>query len=108
MLQTFTLRGEELQSSAMFWTYMFVALAVGSAVSWWAQIVALTVASERLVVRLRLLAFRNIVHQAVSWFDKECCSAGKLANRLARDAPSVKAVSHANSQHRIAVALWVQ
>lgn len=92
-LQTFTLRGEALHQSAVFWTCMFLVLATLSACSSWLQLTSLTWASERLVVRMRLLAFRNLLHQTVAWFDRDSCSPDKLANRLARDAPTVKAVS---------------
>lgn len=57
------------------------------------QLVAMTTAAEKLVMRMRLLAFQNICYQAVGWFDLESSSAGRLINRLARDAPLVKAVS---------------
>lgn len=90
---TFTLRGEELRKAAMFWTYMFLVLAVVSGFSFWLQLVAMTTAAEKLVMRMRLLAFKNICYQAVGWFDLESSSAGRLINRLARDAPLVKAAA---------------
>ncbi|XP_026274262.1 ATP-dependent translocase ABCB1-like isoform X2 [Frankliniella occidentalis] len=90
---TFTLRGEELREAALFWTYMFLVLAVASGFSFWLQLVAMTTAAEKLVMRMRLFAFKNICDQAVGWFDLESSSAGRLINRLARDAPLVKAAA---------------
>lgn len=37
-LQTFTLRGEALEKAALFWTYMFLVLAVVSGFSFWLQV----------------------------------------------------------------------
>ncbi|XP_034242655.1 ATP-dependent translocase ABCB1-like isoform X2 [Thrips palmi] len=90
---TFTLRGEALEKAALFWTYMFLVLAVVSGLSFWLQLVAMTTAAEKLVMRMRLLAFKNICYQAVGWFDLDSSSAGRLTNRLARDAPLVKAAA---------------
>ncbi|XP_065339675.1 ATP-dependent translocase ABCB1-like isoform X2 [Cloeon dipterum] len=90
---TFTLVGDELHAAAEFWTFMFLALAVGSAFSFWLQTVGMTSAAEKLLVRLRLMAFTNILRQAVGWFDLEQNSAGRLVTRLARDAPLVKGAS---------------
>lgn len=54
----------------------------------------MTYAAEKLVMRLRLLAFINILRQAVGWFDLEKNSAGMLITRLSRDAPLIKGVSN--------------
>lgn len=53
----------------------------------------LTFASEKLMMRLRTMAFTNILKQAVGWFDNNDSSPGHLTTKLARDAPVVKAVS---------------
>jgi len=45
-------------------------------------------------MRLRLSSFANVVRQPIGWFDKESNSPSRLATRLARDAPLVKAVSN--------------
>ncbi|KAG8222222.1 hypothetical protein J437_LFUL001420 [Ladona fulva] len=72
---------------------MFLVLAVLSGVSFWIQLVFMCTAAEKLVMRLRLIAFMNILRQPVGWFDLESHSSGKLITRLARDAPLVKAAS---------------
>ncbi|KAF4517428.1 hypothetical protein B566_EDAN005037 [Ephemera danica] len=84
---TFTLSGDALRSAAEFWSLMFLALALGSAFSFWLQTIGMTQAGEKLVLRLRLLAFMNILRQSAGWFDMDQNSAGKLTTRLARDAP---------------------
>jgi len=57
------------------------------------QVVAMTTAAEKLVMRIRLHAFANILRQSVGWFDLETFSPGRLVSRLARDAPVLKGVS---------------
>ena len=71
---------------------MFGVLAVGSGFAYWLQTVAMATAAEKLVMRLRLVAFDNVVRQHVGWFDSEDRSPGRLVTRLARDAPLIKAV----------------
>lgn len=95
-MQTFQLTGEELRQAAFFWSMMFLALAFGSGFAYWLQTVGMATAAEKLVLRLRLLAFDNIVRQAVGWFDLEEHSSGRLITRLARDAPLIKAVNSLN------------
>lgn len=45
------------------------------------------------MMRLRVMAFTNILKQAVGWFDNKDSCPGVLTTKLARDAPTVKAVS---------------
>ncbi|XP_059477144.1 ATP-dependent translocase ABCB1-like isoform X2 [Neocloeon triangulifer] len=96
---TFTLTGDALKAAAEFWTLMFLVLAIGSAYSFWLQTVGMTSAAEKLVMRLRLMAFVNILRQSIGWFDLEQNSAGKLITRLARDAPLVKGVATESVQN---------
>jgi len=44
------------------------------------------------MMRLRAMAFTNILRQSVGWFDNKDSSPGCLTTKLARDAPIVKAV----------------
>ncbi|GLH02052.1 Multidrug resistance protein homolog 65 [Gryllus bimaculatus] len=90
---TFTLTGEELYEAARFWSGMFCVLAVASGFSFWLQCTFMTCAAEKLVMRLRLKAFQNILTQAVGWFDMETSAPGRLITRLARDAPLIKSAS---------------
>ena len=56
------------------------------------QTVCVASAGEYLTMRLRLLSYTSIIRQPMGWFDKDSNSPGRLATRLARDAPIVKAV----------------
>ncbi|CAG2062270.1 unnamed protein product, partial [Timema podura] len=91
--QTFTLTGEQLKSAALFWTLMFIVLAIVSGLSMWLEVVCMASAAEKMVLRLRLEAFANILRQPVGWFDLETSSPGRLITRLARDAPLVKSAA---------------
>lgn len=53
----------------------------------------MTFAVETLVMRLRLMAFRNILRQPIGWFDLPLHTSGRLVSRLAKDAPLIKGVS---------------
>ncbi|CAJ0609886.1 unnamed protein product [Cylicocyclus nassatus] len=48
--------------------------------------------SEELILRYRVKAFRNILHQDAAYFDNPQHAPGRLITRLASDAPNVKAV----------------
>ncbi|XP_046678663.1 ATP-dependent translocase ABCB1-like isoform X2 [Homalodisca vitripennis] len=87
---TFTLQGQEMMEAAIFWSCMFLLLGVLAAASIWLEIVTMTLAVERLVMRLRVMAFHNILRQSVGWFDSARHSSGHLISRLARDAPLIK------------------
>ena len=71
---------------------MFVVLALGAGFSYFLQTMSMTSALEKLVKRLRVLAFSNILCQPVSWMDEDDSSPYKLCTKLARDAPLVKSV----------------
>jgi ABC-type multidrug transport system fused ATPase/permease subunit len=71
---------------------MFVVLAFGAGFSHWLQIISMTTACEKLVKRLRVLAFSNILRQPVGWMDQDDNAPYRLCVRLAREAPLVKSV----------------
>lgn len=50
-------------------------------------------AVEKLVARIRLMAFQNILRQPIGWFDIDKNAPGRLITGLARDAPMIKHVS---------------
>uniref|UniRef100_A0A1B6CUX9 ABC-type xenobiotic transporter n=1 Tax=Clastoptera arizonana TaxID=38151 RepID=A0A1B6CUX9_9HEMI len=87
---TFTLGKDDLQRMSLFWSLMFVALGIYGGASIAIQCYGVVVASEMLIMRVRLLAFSNILRQSISWFDLETNSCGKIITRLARDAPNIK------------------
>lgn len=55
--------------------------------------IGITTASEKLIMRVRVQSFENILRQPIFWFDLKSSSPGNLITRLARDAPLVKSVS---------------
>lgn len=55
--------------------------------------IGITNACEKLIMRMRVKAFENVLRQPVFWFDLKNSSPGNLITRLARDAPIVKSVS---------------
>jgi ABC-type multidrug transport system fused ATPase/permease subunit len=71
---------------------MLVLLAFGAGFTYWLHAICLTTACEKLVKRLRVLAFSNILRQPISWMDQDDNSPYKLCTQLARDAPLVKSV----------------
>ena len=50
----------------------------------------LAIAGEKLVVKVRIMAFRAMLHQEIGWFDDENNSVGVLTNRLATQAGAVR------------------
>ena len=71
----------------------FLLLAIGAGLVQFVSVSCLSLAGERLTARLRVKAFRAILRQEMSWFDKKSNSTGALASRLATDASEVKGVS---------------
>ncbi|XP_008178172.1 multidrug resistance protein 1A isoform X2 [Acyrthosiphon pisum] len=91
VFESLTLKGEALNREARFWSFMFVVLGIVSGLTIVCQTWLLTFASEKLMMRLRAMAFTNILRQSVGWFDNKDSSPGCLTTKLARDAPIVKA-----------------
>ncbi|XP_022171475.1 multidrug resistance protein 1B-like isoform X2 [Myzus persicae] len=91
VFESLTLKGEALKREARFWSFMFVVLGIIAGLTIVCQTWLLTFASEKLMMRLRAMAFTNILRQSVGWFDNKDSSPGCLTTKLARDAPIVKA-----------------
>lgn len=91
VFESLTLKGEELKKEARFWSFMFVLLGITAGSTIVCQTWLLTFASEKLMMRLRAMAFTNILRQSVGWFDNKDSNPGCLTTKLARDAPIVKA-----------------
>lgn len=70
----------------------FIAVGVLSAIIQLLANVFSSKASETLTQKLRLMAFRTVLHQDAAYFDNPQNTAGKIITRLATDAPNVKAV----------------
>ncbi|XP_025201296.1 multidrug resistance protein 1A-like isoform X2 [Melanaphis sacchari] len=87
---TFTLKGNDLLQEAAFWSKMFIILALLSGLAWWMQTFGFTHACEKLIMRMRIYAFENVLRQPVFWFDFKSSSPSVIINRLDREAPLVK------------------
>ena len=72
----------------------FVGLAVGTAFAATLQISMFGIASERLTMRLRKMAFSSILRQEIGWFDKTENSTGSLCSRLSSDAANIQGVCY--------------
>lgn len=55
--------------------------------------IGLTNACEKLIIRMRVQAFENVLRQPVYWFDFKSSSPSNLITILAKEAPLVKLVS---------------
>ena len=58
------------------------------------QSFAVTASGERLTTRLRVSAFKAMLHQTLGWHDEEENTTGSLSTLLSVDANSVKDVSN--------------
>ncbi|XP_050546689.1 ATP-dependent translocase ABCB1-like [Daktulosphaira vitifoliae] len=91
VFESLALTGEDLERESIFWSLMFVLIGVLSGITIFCQVWCFTFASEKLMMRMRSIAFLNILRQSVGWFDNKDSSPGNLITKLARDAPVVKA-----------------
>lgn len=57
------------------------------------QLFVITVSGEKLTTRLRVSAFKAMLHQTIGWHDDEEHTTGSLSTLLSVDANSVKNVS---------------
>ncbi|KAG1657179.1 Multidrug resistance protein 1 [Nymphon striatum] len=86
--EVFSLPKDEIADAAFFWAMMLSTFS--ERVMTPAEIKCLAGASELLTKRLRYLSFKNILRQDIGWFDDKRHTTGKIATRLATDAPMVK------------------
>lgn len=93
IFNTFTLSGDDLKYSAIFWSMMFLVLAGVTCVGHICRTLGYSIAGEKLTMKLRNKAFTNILRQDISWFEDERHSTGKIATRLATDVPMVKSAA---------------
>ena len=84
---------DTLQSSANFWSLMFLMLAFVELLAFCAQGVAFAYCSERLVFRVRDRAFRTMLRQDINFFDKEENSAGALTSFLSTESTQMAGMS---------------
>lgn len=82
-----------LRHDANFWSLMYLMLAIVQFASFVAQGVAFAICSERLVHRARDEAFRTMLRQDISWFDREENSAGALTSFLSTETTHLAGMS---------------
>ena len=83
----------KLRHDADFWALMYLMLALVQILSFSAQGIAFAYCSERLVHRARDKAFRTMLRQEISFFDKEENSAGALTSFLSTETTHLAGMS---------------
>eukprot|EP00250_Pteridium_aquilinum_P018802 c24211_g1_i1 orf=757-4551(-) len=92
IIHTFYKPRDEMCSSVMLWIYFFITLGALSLVLIPLQNVCFSVAGEKLVRRIRLLTFDNILHQEIKWFEDSENASGLISSRLQWDAAQMRAI----------------
>ena len=89
---------DESERTRLARIYALSFLAVGFAIflAYLIMMSFLSLAGERMVARVRVMAFRAILHQEMGWFDDEDNSIGALSNRLSTQAGAVRDATGAN------------
>ena len=83
-----------MREQARLWGLFFLGMGVVQAVAAALQQVSYSTITERMVLRVRALAFESILRQPVGWFDVSADrTAGALANRLSTDCFLLKALT---------------
>ena len=83
----------QLRHDANFWSLMYLMLAIIQFGSFVAQGIAFAICSERLVHRARDQAFRTMLRQDISWFDREENTAGALTSFLSTETTHLAGMS---------------
>ncbi|KAL2164185.1 hypothetical protein VTH06DRAFT_3399 [Thermothelomyces fergusii] len=82
-----------IRSEASFWSLMYLMLAIVMFFAFVAQGVAFAKCSERLIHRVRDMAFRSMLRQDVEYFDRDENSAGALTSFLSTETTHVAGLS---------------
>lgn len=82
-----------LRKDANFWSLMYLMLAIVQLLAYLAQGIAFAFCSERLVRRVRDRAFRTILRQDISYFDREENSTGALTSFLSTETTHLSGIS---------------
>ncbi|KAL8130445.1 hypothetical protein V2J09_019600 [Rumex salicifolius] len=81
---------ELLHKDSRFWTLIYLALSFTSLVIIPGQNYFFGIAGGRLIRRIRLLTFKKVVHEEISWFDDHANSSGAIGARLSTDTTNVR------------------
>lgn len=84
---------DKLRSDANFWSLMFFVVGIVQFITQSTSGAAFAVCSERLVRRARSTAFRTILRQDISFFDREENSTGALTSFLSTETKHLSGVS---------------
>uniref|UniRef100_A0A914DR54 Uncharacterized protein n=1 Tax=Acrobeloides nanus TaxID=290746 RepID=A0A914DR54_9BILA len=83
---------EQLNTDALFWSFMFVAIGIANAIGQIISAVCCGQCGEALTKKLRFEAFRNLLRQDIAFYDDQRHNTGKLCTRFATDVPNVRYV----------------
>eukprot|EP01135_Chromosphaera_perkinsii_P011481 Nk52_evm6s2415 gene=Nk52_evmTU6s2415 len=81
---------DKVEDDSLFWSLMFLAIAVGSGFFNFFRVYYLTLAGAYLTNRLRELTFDRIITMDIAWFDESENASGALTAKLATDASLVE------------------
>ncbi|KAM3337483.1 hypothetical protein P3S68_031808 [Capsicum galapagoense] len=91
-IKTFYEPAHELGKHSRFWSLTFVSLGLTSLLVAPLKTFFFAVAGCKLIKRIRLMCFEQIVYMEISWFDREENSIGAVGSRLSTDAASVRGI----------------
>lgn len=83
----------KLRSEANFWALMFLAVGLAQILTYSCQGIAFAFCSERLTRRARSQAFRSILRQDISFFDREENATGILTSFLSTETKHLSGIS---------------
>lgn len=84
---------DTLRKDANFWSLMYLMLALVQMLAYLAQGVAFALCSEKLIRRVRNKAFRAMLRQDISYFDREENSTGALTSFLSTETTHMSGMS---------------
>lgn len=83
---------DKLKKDSNFWSLMFLIFGFISLLAIPARTYLFGVAGAKLIMRIRLMTFRKVVHREIEWFDNPGNSSGAIGARLSSDAASVRSL----------------
>ncbi|KAK4725827.1 hypothetical protein R3W88_030744 [Solanum pinnatisectum] len=90
VIKTFYEPAHELRKHSRFWSLLFLGLGLTSLLVKPLRTFFFAVAGCKLIKRIRLMCFEQLVYMEISWFDRKENSIGAIGSRLSTDAASVR------------------
>ncbi|KAH0704992.1 hypothetical protein KY290_012025 [Solanum tuberosum] len=90
VIKTFYEPAHELRKHSRFWSLLFFGLGLTSLLAKPLRTFFFAVAGCKLIKRIRLMCFEQLVYMEISWFDRKENSIGAIGSRLSTDAASVR------------------